>query len=161
MFLVYIALQSPQYQISRELLIKAKPEQIFPYINHARKSNEWMPWADLDPKMIMSYSGPDEGVGSKSFWVSEGSMGTGEALVVESIANSAVKSELSYIKPMTMKQTAIVSLHPTGEGTIVRWSVTGENQFIGRLISVVINMDKLVGGEFEKGLGKLKSLVEI
>ena len=61
---------------------------------------------------------------------------------------------------MVMKQLAEVSLSPSADGTVVRWSVTGENGFMGKLFGVLMNMDAMVGGEFEKGLGKLKAIAE-
>ena len=146
--------------ITREALIKATPDAIFPHINHSKKSNDWMPWSDEDPGVKMIYSGPDEGVGSTSSWNSRGRMGTGNAVVVESITNQVVKTQLTYTKPMKMEQLAEISLKPTSNGTIVRWTVTGKDTLIGRFFCLFVNMDKMVGGQFEKGLAKLKKIVE-
>lgn len=110
----------------------------------------------------MIYSGPPEGVGSKSNWDSNGQMVTGEAEVIESIPNQVVKTKLTYTRPMEMSQMAEVSLTPSADGqTLVKWSVSGKNTFIGRLMCVFINMDKMVGAQFEKGLTNLKKLVEV
>lgn len=160
LFLVYVALQPSDMHISRELLIKSAPEVIFPYINNSKKANDWMPWAEIDPQAKMNYSGPEEGVGSTSNWDSSGQMGTGQAVVVESVPNQVVKTELTYTKPMVMSQLSTISLLPSGEGTVVRWEVTGKNKFVGRLFCVFMNMDKVVGGQFEQGLSKLKAITE-
>ncbi len=158
--LIYAATQPSQMLIAREQLIKATPDVIFPYINHSKKSNEWMPWKDSDPKVEMIYSGPEEGLGSTSSWDSPGQMGTGQAVVVESIPLQHVKTQLTYTKPMQMSQLATISLTPTSDGTLVRWEVTGENSFLGRLMCLFFDMDELVGSEFEKGLMKLKKTIE-
>lgn len=160
LFLIFVALQSPDYSIARETTISASPDAIFPFINNSKKTNEWMPWKEQDPNLQMNYSGPDEGVGSTASWDSKGQMGTGQAEVVESIPNKSVKTKLVYTKPMAMTQMAEMSLSPTDGGTIVRWSVEGKNTFIGRIFCVFFNMDKMVGSEFEKGLTNLKSMVE-
>lgn len=160
LFLIYVANQPAEMSIQRELMIKAPVEAIFPLINNSRKANDWMPWAEVDPNVKMIFSGPDEGIGSKSAWDSSGQMGTGHAVVIESIVNRSVKTQLTYTKPMAMSQLAEVSLTPSGEGTVVRWSVVGENTFIGKFFGVVMNMDKIVGGQFEKGLANLKATVE-
>ncbi len=160
LFFTYIALQPPDYTIVREMKINASPEAIFPLINNSKKADEWMPWKDSDPSVKMTYSGPEEGVGSKSDWDSTGSMGTGSALVVESVPNERVKTQLTYTKPMEMTQTAEITLTPDNNATIVRWSVVGKNNFVGRLFCFFIDMDKFVGGEFEKGLSKLKTMTE-
>lgn len=159
-FSVYVAVQSPDYVVSREMLVQSDPETLFVYINNARKSNEWMPWQDADPQLQMEYSGPDEGVGSKSSWNSAGPMGTGQSEIVESVPNVMVKTQLTYVKPMPMQQLAEMSLIPNETGTIVRWSVSGKNNFLGRLFCTFMNMDKIVGSEFEKGLVNLKKMVE-
>ena len=159
-FLAYVAVQPTEMLITRELFIKANPEILFPWINNSKRSNEWMPWKIIDPVLEMNYAGPDEGVGSISKWDSNGQMGTGEAIIVESIPNKLVKTQLTYTKPMQMSQIAEVSLNPPKGGTIIRWSVTGKNKYIGKLFGVLMNMDKIVGGQFETGLSKLKSLVE-
>lgn len=157
---LYVALQPPEFSIARELTINASAEALFPYINNSKKSYEWMPWREADPDAQMNYSGPEEGVGAKTTWDSNGQMGTGEALVVESIPNLSVKTQLTYTRPMNMSQMAEVSLTPTANGTVVRWSVSGHNTFLGRLMCVFLSMDKMVGGQFEKGLANLKALVE-
>lgn len=158
---VYAWSRPSEMFISREVVLSATPEEIFPYINNSVKSNEWMPWQESDPGVKMSYSGPAEGVGSKSSWDSSGQMGTGEALVVTSVPNQVVKTQLTYTKPMHMSQLAEVSLTPVDGGTRVRWSVTGQNNFLCRLMGVFMDMDKLVGGQFEKGLSNLKAKVEV
>ncbi len=159
-FLIYVAMLPTQMLISRELVVSAPPEVIFPYINNSKKANDWMPWKDSDPDVEMNYTGPDEGVGSKSSWDSKGQMGTGEALVVESVANQVVKTQLTYTRPFQMKQLAEISLVPVDGGTKVKWSVSGHNNYFFRLIGVFVSCDKMIGAEFEKGLLKLKSIVE-
>lgn len=160
MFLTYVALKPGGCNISREIVVKASPEVLFPYINNSKKMNDWMPWKDSDPGVQMQYSGPEEGVGSKSSWDSPGKMGVGNAVVIESTPNKSVKTQLTYTKPMQMSQLAVVTLSPVDGGTRVKWSVDGHDGFMFRLMGVIINVEKTVGGEFEKGLLKLKSQVE-
>jgi uncharacterized protein YndB with AHSA1/START domain len=159
-FLLYVGFKPSDFAVAREITVKAPPEAIFPYINNSKKAGDWMPWAEIDPRMKMSYSGPDEGVGSKSSWESPGQMGVGEALVVESTQNQSVKTQLTYTKPMVMSQMAEVSLTPSADGTVVKWAVSGKNSFMGRLMCTFMDMDKMIGGQFMQGLTKLKSLVE-
>lgn len=160
-FLVYVALLPSEMHISRELEMKATSNIVFPHINNSEKANAWMPWSESDPDVKTTYSGPSEGMGSKSSWTSTGKMGVGEAIIIESFYNFRVKTKLTYTKPMEMTQIATITLTRTpNETTIVRWEVSGQNNFLGRLFCVFMNMDKMVGGEFEKGLAKLKSIVE-
>jgi hypothetical protein len=157
--LVYASLKSPKMYVSRELVIAASPEVIFPHINNSKKSYEWMPWAEADPNVKMSYSGPEEGVGASSSWVGD-EMGVGTSEVVESVPNQVVKTKLVYTEPMAMSQLAEISLTPVADGTLVKWSVGGDSDFLFRLIGIFVDFDSMVGKDFEKGLTKLKSLTE-
>jgi uncharacterized protein YndB with AHSA1/START domain len=159
-FLTYVAVKPAASNISREIVIGANPETLFPYINNSKKMADWMPWQDSDPGVKMQYSGPDEGVGSKSSWNSEGKMGVGNAVIIESTSNKSVKTQLTYTKPMEMAQLAEVTLTPVDGGTKVKWSVDGHNGFMFRLMGIIMNVEKMVGGEFEKGLAKLKNTAE-
>lgn len=160
--LIYAAVQPKDYLISREITLAASPEAVFPWLNNSKKMNEWMPWSEMDSKMVMSYEGPEEGVGATSAWTSDGQMGIGKATIIESVPNQSVKSKLEYTKPFEGTQIADLVVTPAGtNSTLVKWSVQGENQFIGRLMCIFMNMDKMVGGSFEKGLANLKSKVEI
>ncbi len=158
---IYAALKPATFLVAREISIKATPEVIFTHINNAKKANDWMPWKEIDQEAVMVELGPEEGVGSGSKWDSKGQMGTGQAVVIESVPNVKVVTQLTYTKPMEMSQLATVSLSPNESGdTNVRWEVTGENTFMGRLMCIFMDMDKIVGQQFEKGLNNLKRIVE-
>ena len=159
-FVVYVASKPPEYLIFREVSVQTSPERVFPLINNSREMGRWMPWSETDPQMKMSYSGPEAGVGSKASWESLGKMGVGSSTISESIANRLVKFDLQYLKPFEMRQAAEISIQPLGARSVVRWSVSGHNNFIGRSLCVFMNMDKMVGGSFEKGLAKLKAIAE-
>lgn len=159
-FLIYVALKSPDMYIERELLIKAAPEKIFPFINNTKLSFEWTTWMADDPNAKISYVGPSEGLGSIANWESKGNMGIGNSEIIESITNQSVKSKLTFIKPMEMSQLTEVSLNATSEGTLVHMSLTSKNPFILRLMCVFGDMDKMMGGAFEKALLNLRGLVE-
>lgn len=159
-FILILAGMKPAHVvISRELEISASPDILFPYINNAKKSYEWMPWAESDPGAEVKFSGPSEGVGSASSWVGK-NMGVGTSEVIESIPNQLVKTGLKYTEPHEMNQIAEISLTMTARGTLVKWSVNGHNNFLFRIISVFIDIDKIVGDQFLKGLNNLKILAE-
>ena len=159
--LLFAAFRPAQMQISREIIINAPADKLFPYINNSQKAYDWMPWKDSDPEVKIIYSGPAEGVGAKSSWNSPGKMGVGESEVTESVLNDHVTTKLNYTKPMSMSQTATVSLSSAANGqTLVKWSVNGHNAFVFRLMGIFIDCDKMVGDEFNKGLNKLKTLAE-
>jgi uncharacterized protein YndB with AHSA1/START domain len=160
LLLIYVSFQPKQYSISRRLRINSPAETIFPLINSSKKMNQWMPWSEMDPQMKITYSGPEEGVGAKSEWTSDGKMGVGSATIVEVVPNSSVTSKLVYTKPFEGTQIAKMLISNTNGASEVIWSVTGENTFVQKLVCVFMNMDKMVGGHFETGLEKLKAMSE-
>lgn len=160
LFLAYVALKSPSYVVSRSITINAPVEKVFPYLNNSQLTEKWGPWREEDPDAKMSYSGPDAGVGSKASWVDGKKLGTGSATIVESVPNERVGIKLEYQAPMNMTQYAQYLATRQGSQTVVEWKVEGKNSFMGRLMCTFVNMDKMMGGFFEKGLSKLKSLAE-
>lgn len=159
-FLVYVAMKPADYMISRELAINATPEKIFPYLNGSKLANNWMPWKEVDPQAEMAFEGPEFGPGAKTSWDSKGQLGKGSATILESVPNQRVRIRLAYVRPFEMEQEAEYVVRPAGEQNIVTWSVRGKNNFIGRAMCAFMNMDKMVGGNFERGLANLKALVE-
>lgn len=157
---VYAATLPSDYFIFREITINAKAETIYPFVNSSKKANQWMPWIDMDPSIKMNYSGPEEGMGSSSNWSSDGKMGVGSATIIESIPNKMVKTKLEYKKPFEGVQEAEFLITESNNQSVVKWSVRGKNNVIGRFFCIFMNMDKMVGGNFEQGLLKLKTLVE-
>ena len=160
LFIGYVAIQPPGYTITRSAQMMAPPSTIFEYINDPRKMDVWHPMSEIDKTAKLSYSGAARGMGAKTEWTDGEKMGTGSATVLESVSNSLVKVELEFVKPFQMKQTSVIKLESTGPETQVTWTVTGENNFVGRAFCLFGNMDKMVGGMFEKSLCRLKTIVE-
>lgn len=156
----YAAFQSPDYVISREIKINASAEKIFPYLNNQRLAQEWGPWLEVDPTARMTLIGPEAGVGSRTSWSGAKQLGTGSALVTESVTNQRVHIRLEYTEPTAMTQESDYIIAPAGDQSLVTWRVTGKNSLLGRAMCLVIDMDKMVGGMFEQGLNKLKKVVE-
>jgi hypothetical protein len=159
-FFGYVATRPSDYVISREITINAPADVIFPYVNDSKKMDSWNPWSELDPDAKMTFTGPDAGVGATTSWEAGKKLGTGSCTIVESVPFTLVKSKLAYTKPRVMTQDAEISLRKEGNQTVVRWSVSGKNDFLSRAVCVFMNMDKMVGGIFENGLSKLKATVE-
>jgi uncharacterized protein YndB with AHSA1/START domain len=159
-FLVYVAMKPSDFRITRSQSIKAAPEAVFDYINDLHGFNSWNPFAQGDPALKIDYSGPRSGKGAAYAWDSTGKTGKGRMEITESSASSRVVMRLEFLKPMTATNTAELTLVPTGPETTVTWSMTGHSPYTHKLMGTIFNMDKMVGGEFEKGLVSLKALAE-
>jgi hypothetical protein len=160
LFLVYVAFQSPDYEIKRQITIQASPEKIFPHLNSSKLADKWGPWKEIDPAAAYAFSGPETGVGAKTSWTGGKQMGTGSATISEVVPNQLVGIKLEYIEPMSMSQYSEYILEPKDGQSLMTWRVRGKNGFVSRLMCNFFNMDKMVGGFFEKGLSNLKTQVE-
>jgi hypothetical protein len=144
--------------IERTAVIERPAAAIFPYINSLRRANEWSPWNEYDPNVKITYSGPEAGVGAQMSWAGNKKVGTGSQVITQSIQNRKVTSDLQLGGQGPAK--ASLTLTTTDHGTSVVWSLDIDvgNNPIGRYMGM--NMDKMVGPDYERGLAKLKTLLE-
>lgn len=157
---VIAAFQPSTFRIERSITVAAAPAALFPRLNDLHQVHEWAPWKEKDPNCTYEFTGPAAGVGAAQSWSGNSDVGAGKQTIVESRPNELVRLRLEFLKPMEGVCDATYSLKPSGHETVVTWSMTGENNFIGKLFCLFMNQDKMVGGEFEKGLANLKRLAE-
>lgn len=160
-FCVVVALQPEDFKITRTATTNASPDKVFEQINDFHKWEAWSPWANLDPAMKTTYSGAASGTGSSYSWVGNDQVGEGRMTMTASHPNDNVKIDLEFIKPFAAKNLTEFTLKPEGDKTNVTWTMTGKNNFPAKAFSLIMNMDKVVGGDFEKGLAQMKTVVEL
>lgn len=157
--LAYAATLPDTFRVQRSISVKASPEKIFPLINNLKDMNEWNPFAKQDPSIKITYSGPASGKGAAHAWTSE-KAGEGRLEITDSSPPSQVNMRLDMIKPMEGHNAIVFALQPQSGGTDVSWAMSGEYNYISKVICVFVNMDRMIGGEFEKGLADLKVMAE-
>ncbi len=162
--LIYAATFSDTFQVQRTQRINASPEKIFPLINNLHGMNTWNPFSEADPEIKIIYTGPESGKGARYEWSGNSQVGQGSIEVIDVAPSSRVALKLDMLKPIEGHNTVVFTLAPNGSGTDVStdvtWGMTGERPFIGKVMDAVFNMDRMVGGQFEKGLAKLKAIAE-
>lgn len=170
---VVIATRPSTFRVERSAMVNAPPWAVFERINSFAAWDDWSPWAKLDPNMKKTVTGPGEGVGARYAWESaDDNVGSGEMIITESVSDKKIVMDL-HMKPFEGKNVATFSMDwagPTGCGTssslmrprdtTVTWSMEGENGFLGKAMSLVKDVDKIVGPDLEKGLTSLKALAE-
>lgn len=159
-FLAYVATLPSEFRIERSLAIDAPPETIFPLINDLRNFNRWNPFLAADPAAKLVYRGADTGVGAAYDWNSTGRAGAGSMIITNSAPSSRVNLDLNFSKPFVANNVVEFLLTPAGRTTTVSWVMSGRRPFFHKLMGTLFNMDKMVGGEFAKGLASLKALAE-
>lgn len=158
--LLVAAFQPSAYRIERSLAIAASPAEIYAQTNDLRKSAVWSPWLKLDPNAKVTYEGPATGVGASSTWEGNSDIGAGRQTITESRPNELVRIRLDFEKPFKATSMSDFVIKPQGGQTVVSWSIAGDNNYLGKIFCLFMNQDKMVGGQFEKGLSDLKTLVE-
>ena len=147
------------FKVTRNALIPAPADDIFPLVNSFREWTKWSPWESADPAMDRSYSGNDSGVGARYAWSGNRKAGSGTMEIVASTAPNSIKIRLEFTKPFKAVNPTTFTLMQAGSGTQVTWTMTGENTGIGKVFALFMNMDKMVGTDFEKGLASLADAV--
>ena len=156
---VVIALQPSEFAIERSVSIEAPARLVYGHIASVRAMDVWSPWSKMDPQLQTVYDGPDSGVGARSSW--EGpQMGKGRVTVTATAPDREIEMKLEMLAPMAATNRVLFTLSPSGETTAVTWRMEGANGFVGKAMSLVMNMETMVGDEFARGLGSLKTLVE-
>lgn len=159
--ILILALTKPSaFRVERSITINASPAKIAALINDFHNWNEWSPWAKLDPDMNTAYSGPASGPGAVYEWEGDSKVGKGRMEILSAEpAKSTIR--LDFLKPFEGHNTAEFLLEPQGAATHVRWIMYGPITFFpGKLMSVFSSMDKMIGGDFDKGLVNLKAAAE-
>jgi uncharacterized protein YndB with AHSA1/START domain len=159
-FLIIVAMQPAQYRVARSATISAPAQAVFAQVNDFHKWEAWNPWGKIDPAMKHSYQGTPAGIGAVYTWVGNKEVGEGRMTIIESRPNDLIRIKMEFFKPFAGNSIAEFTFKPEGNQTAVTWSMTGENNFMAKAIHLFINMDKMIGGQFEKGLAQIKSLVE-
>lgn len=159
-FLIVVAIQPAAYRVARTATLAAPPPVVFAQVNELKKWEGWSPWAKMDPTMKLTYSGPPSGQGATYHWVGNDSVGEGRLTITDSRPNDLILFDLEFIKPMADTCLTRFDFKPEGAGTTVTWTMTGTNNFIAKAVCLFMNMDKMVGGQFDQGLQSMKAIVE-
>ena len=159
-FVVIVALQPSEFRVTRSATIAAPPPAVFAQVNDFHKWDAWSPWAKLDPNMKKTHEGAPAGTGAIYSWSGNDQVGEGRMTLTESRPSELIRIKLEFMKPFAATNTTEFTFKPEGNQTVVTWSMFGTNNFIAKAFGLFMNMDKMVGGDFEKGLASMTSVVE-
>jgi K+-transporting ATPase KdpF subunit len=156
-----LALMKPDtFRVQRSTTVKTVPADVFPRINDFRNWASWSPYEKLDPNMKKTFSGPASGKGAIYEWQGNNKAGTGRMEILESSTPNKITIKLDFLKPFEGHNTSEFTMSPKGDSTEVTWAVYGPVPFMQKIMHVFINMDKLLGKDFEAGLANLKAITE-
>jgi Polyketide cyclase / dehydrase and lipid transport len=159
-FIAVVAMQPSEFRVARSAIIRAPAPDVFAQVNDFHSWQAWSPWAKLDPTAKASFEGPRAGAGAVFAWAGNDKIGEGRMTLTESLPSELIRIKVDFVKPMEGTSIAEFTFKPEGDQTAVTWMMTGHNNFIAKAVCLFMNLDKMVGGDFEKGLANLKSVVE-
>ncbi|HYJ10287.1 MAG TPA: SRPBCC family protein [Polyangiaceae bacterium] len=160
LLVIVIAVQPSKFRVERSIDMAAPPEAAFAQVNDFHAWSKWSPWEKLDPNLKRSFDGPNAGVGAKYAWVGNDEVGEGRMTIEQSREPSQIRIKLEFLKPFAATNQTHFTFVKTPEGNKTTWAMEGESGFISKAFSLVMNMDELVGKDFEKGLAALKANAE-
>jgi hypothetical protein len=158
--LILAATKPATFGVQREIAVQAPPEKIFPLIDDFHRWTDWSPYESKDPAMRRSYGGAAAGKGAVYNWDGNNNVGSGRMEIIDSAPPSKIVIKLDFIKPFEGHNTAEFTMLPQGDATNVTWLMHGPASFMYRLMQVFINLDHMIGKDFEIGLSNLKRLAE-
>ncbi|MDX1964762.1 MAG: SRPBCC family protein [Pirellulales bacterium] len=159
-FFLTVGLQPTNFQVVRTAKIAAPSQVVFAQVNNLREWEDWSPWAKKDPQMKTTYAGPAAGKGAEYSWNGNSDVGEGKMTITNSLPGQEIDMRLEFVRPFAGTNDVEFDFVPDGTGTIVTWKMSGKNDFLGKAVSLFINMDEMVGKDFEKGLAQLKTICE-
>jgi hypothetical protein len=160
LFLVVVAVQPATYRVERTVAMTAPANVVFAEINDLNRHGAWSPWEKMDPKMEKKVEGPAGGVGQVSSWKGNSQVGTGKQTITESVQNDHINMKLEFMEPMQSEAMSGFAFKGSGDTTNVTWWMEGNNNFLGKAAGLFMDMDAMIGTQFEKGLADLKTISE-
>jgi Polyketide cyclase / dehydrase and lipid transport len=159
-FVAFVATRPSEYRVARTVTMAAPASAVFAQVNDFHRWGAWNPWAKIDPTMKQTYEGAPAGPGAVYTWAGNKEVGEGRMTVTESRPKDLVRINLEFLKPFAGRSTAEFTFRREGDRTAVTWSMVGQANFIAKIIHLFVDMDTMIGGNFERGLADLKSIVE-
>ncbi|AKU93120.1 SRPBCC family protein [Vulgatibacter incomptus] len=155
-----IATRPSTFAIERSTTIDAPSGVIYGYLEDFHRWPEWSPWDKLDPSQKRNYEGEKAGKGAIYSWSGNDQVGEGRMTITEASPKERVALVLEFLKPWKATNDVTFVLAESKEGTKLTWRMEGTNDFMGKAFSLVMDMDSMVGKDFENGLASLKTLGE-
>jgi uncharacterized protein YndB with AHSA1/START domain len=159
-FAAFVATRPSTFHVERSATIKAPAEVVFGQVADFHKWQDWSPWEKLDPAMKKTYSGAPSGNGANYAWAGNDKVGEGDMTITAAQPNEKISIRLEFAKPWKAVNTTNITFKPAGDGTLVNWAMDGENNFMGKAFGLFMDMDQMIGSDFEKGLASLGTVAE-
>lgn len=158
--IAFIASRPNTFHIERSAQVKASPQVAFSLVNDLHQWVHWSPFEKLDPNMKKTFEGPAAGPGAIYEWSGNDKAGHGRMTILESKPNDMISIDLQFFRPFKAKNLATFLFVPADGGTRVTWAIDGEKNFAVKMVHLFMDMDKMLGKEFDEGLANLNRVAQ-
>src|SRR5215510_944695 len=157
--LIYAATKPDSFRVQRTASIKAPPDKIYALISDLKAWPAWSPYEKKDPAMKRTYVAVTAGKGATYAWEGNKDVGQGSMEIVES-GPRKVLIKLDFVKPFEAHNMGEFLMDAKGDGTSVTWAIQGPSPYISKVVGTFMDIDDMIGRDFEKGLADLKAAAE-
>ncbi len=160
LFLGFVSTRNGKFNYERSVVINAPAEKIYPYLSNFKLGSQWNPFDQKDPNLKRTFLGNDGEVGSAMNFEGNNEAGSGKLEMLSLIPNTEAQIKLTMTKPWKAENLIIYKLAPEDASTRFTWTMSGDGGFMGKLMMTLIDCEKMVTDEFEKGFQNLKFIIE-
>ncbi|MFB1484880.1 SRPBCC family protein [Corallococcus sp. RDP092CA] len=160
LFAGFVATRPDTFTVTRSATVPGSPDIAFGLVNDFHQWSRWSPWDNVDPNLKRTFGGAESGVGATYAWTGNDDVGEGQMTIQEASANESIRVKLEFIKPFASTSTTTFTFKPADDGTTVNWTMTGDHNLISKAMCLFMDMDKMVGKDFEKGLASMKTAAQ-
>jgi uncharacterized protein YndB with AHSA1/START domain len=158
---VVVATRPSAYHVERSVQIDAPVATVFGLVRDLKTWGAWSPWDKRDPDMRKTFTPTTSGVGASYAWEGNKKVGQGKMTITDEQPPERLVERLEFIEPFqSVAETSFTFKSAGADGTRATWALDGNNNFVGKAFGLVMNMDRLIGGDFEDGLANLKRISE-
>jgi uncharacterized protein YndB with AHSA1/START domain len=160
LLILFIGTRPGEFHVERSTTIAAPAAAVYSRLDDFHQWAAWSPWDKFDPQMSKVYEGAASGVGASYHWTGNNKVGEGRMTISQSEPPARLVMTVEFFKPWKGNNTTTFSLAPDGANTKLTWAMEGKEDFMGKAMGLFMNMDKMIGPDFERGLANLRTQVE-
>jgi Polyketide cyclase / dehydrase and lipid transport len=159
--LVVALFVSKDFNVEKEITINKPKQQVFDYVKYLKNQSNYSVWAKMDPNMKSTFTGTDGTVGFVNSWDGNKDVGTGSQTITAITEGQSLETDLKFIKPWESTAKAYMTTSAVNDSTTkVIWGFKSKMAYPMNITKLFMNMDKMVGDDYQNGLNNLKAVLE-
>lgn len=159
LFLIMGLFAPKEYSVKRSVNINAPTEIVKEQVVKFKNFQQWEPWGEADPNMKVTIDGTDGAVGAVYQWEGNNDVGSGTQEIIK-MTDERVDIKLNFTAPWESEDFVYYEFNNLGRTTEVAWGMNGSNPFPMNVFMMFMNLEEMIGTQYDKGLAQLKTRCE-